>query len=84
MSYGITGTVRPRLFWPAKETICLILLLGLAPIAGWCQSAPELLRQTVENAHDSGELEVAGSRLIAVGFTLKRCIEIYLMHRQDK
>ncbi len=44
------------------------MLLALAPITGWCQSASELLRQTVENVHDSGELEIAGSRLIAVDF----------------
>jgi murein L,D-transpeptidase YcbB/YkuD len=68
MNDGIAVTHRRRLPWSAREAIWVILLLALAPITGWCQSAPELLRQTVENAHDSGELEIAGSQLIAVDF----------------
>jgi murein L,D-transpeptidase YcbB/YkuD len=65
MSDSSAVTLRRR---SAREAICIILLLALAPITGWCQSASELLRQTVENVHDSGELEIAGSRLIAVDF----------------
>lgn len=60
--------VRRRSIWSAREVIWIILLLALAPTAGWCQSTSELLRQTVENAHDSGEFEIADSRLIAVDF----------------
>jgi murein L,D-transpeptidase YcbB/YkuD len=68
MSDGSAVTFRLRSARSAREAICIILLLALAPITGWCQSASELLRQTVENVHDSGELEIAGSRLIAVDF----------------
>ena len=44
------------------------LLLALAPGVGWAQATSELLRQTIEYAHDSRDPEVAGTRLIAVDF----------------
>jgi len=68
MSDSIAVPVWRRSIGSAREAVWIILLLALVPFAGWCQSTSELLRQTVENAHDSGELEIAGSRLIAVDF----------------
>jgi len=45
-----------------------ILWLAITPVAGWAQATAEHLRQAIEYAHDSGDSEFAGTRLIAVDF----------------
>lgn len=45
----------------------LIAWVGLAPLAGWGQTVPEVLRRTVEYAGVGGDGEVAGARLVGAG-----------------
>ena len=68
MSDGIALNIRRFSVWLARQASGIILVLALVPIGAWGQSAPELLRQTVENALDSGEFESAGVRLVAINF----------------
>jgi len=68
MSNRNTVNHRRSYVWSLRKAIWIIMLLTLVPLTGWCQTAPEFLRQMVEDARDSGELEIAGTRLIAVNF----------------
>lgn len=67
MNGGVDVATR-RSVRSAREASCIVLLLALAPFAGWGQSTSELLRQTVEDAHDSEEFYIADSRLVAINF----------------
>ena len=53
---------------PRSAKWVLVLWVGLAPLAAWGQTDSEQLRRAVEYAHDSGDAEVAGTRLLAVDF----------------
>lgn len=55
-------TVRPSM------SRILVLWLYLVSLAGWAQAPSEHLRRAIEYAHDSGDPEFAGTRLIAVDF----------------
>jgi murein L,D-transpeptidase YcbB/YkuD len=68
MSDGITLNIRRFSVWLVRQSSGIILVLALVPIGAWGQSAPELLRQTVENALDRSEFETAGARLVAINF----------------
>lgn len=64
----IDATNRRRSRGFARQAAWVILVLALTPVVAWGQNASELLRQTVENIHDSGELKIAGAPIVAVKF----------------
>ncbi len=52
----------------ASIAVWVVSWLTLAPLAVWGQGPSELLRQTIEDARDGSDVQIAGNRLVAVGF----------------